>query len=160
MFLGSCLRELGRRITAGHHGRPGVLLTCPHKRLEQSHLCSGPVIKSSLMVLGTYGRGDTDDPSLSSCLRLPLLSSMRKQAGRHKACLSSQGWSALEVQFAAGGLRLWRERLPSAFHPGPVFYLSLFGLWLEYHGLGSIFPGLVTLMIKYVFLGQVACVWW
>lgn len=42
MFLGSCPRELERRITAGHHGRPGVLLTRPHKRLEQSHLCSGP----------------------------------------------------------------------------------------------------------------------
>lgn len=43
---------------------------------------------------------------------------------------------------------------------GPMFYLSLSGPWLEYHGLGSISPGLMTLLIKCVFLGQVACIWW
>lgn len=70
------------------------------------------------MALGTYGREDTDDPPPppnDQLSQAPPAKLHKEAKGRHEARLSSQGWSALGVQFAAGGLRLWRERLPSAF---------------------------------------------
>lgn len=73
------------------------------------------------------GEGRWMAPPLSSILKLFQLSSIRQQGGRDEACLSSQGWSALGGQVAAGGLELWRERLPYAFHPGTVLPLS--SLW-------------------------------
>lgn len=81
-------------------GTGQVQLTCPPQKLEQSHLYSGP----SDEIRVTYGRRETEGPQLSSILKLPQLSFMRKQGGRDEARLSPRGWPALGVQVATGGL--------------------------------------------------------
>lgn len=99
MFWGTC--TYGIEICGRSPCGPGVLPCCPHKKLEQSHLYSGP----SDEIRVTYIR-KMDDPPMTSILRLPRLSSRWKQGGRDEVHLPSKGWSAWGVPGAAEGLGL------------------------------------------------------
>ena len=113
--------RVGMKSTAGPRGGPGVLLPFPHKRLEQGHLNSGPVMRS-----GNLEEREEDAPAVQHLLA-PLA---RLQAGagywEEAACLLKARLSALGIQ---GAVEAWSPggRASLCSHPGPT--LSFPGSW-------------------------------
>lgn len=151
MCLGTqALVHVGRTSTAGHGG-PGILLICPHKRLEQCHLYSGP----SDEIRVTYRRGEKDGPHRQH----PPASVAKLHMGvwwLGRNTLAFQGLICFRSSRSCWRPRAVEGKASLCFSP-PSFLLP--GPWLESHGSGPTSPSVMTLLIKCVFLGWVAWIW-
>ena len=114
--------RVGRKSTAGLCGGPGVLLPFPHRRLEQGHLNSSPVMRS--------GNLEERDEAAPAVQHLPApLARLQEGAGYWgevtwllKACPYTLGVQGAVEAWSPGGRAFFCS------HPGPA--LSFPGSWL------------------------------